>query len=208
MASADPQVRSSSKDALPGSLRHTVLLTAKRFKSSWVELGKLLVQVRDQALFEEWGYPSFESYCLAELKIRKQTAYKLTRSFGFLDRHEQEAVRQPDITEVAPPFEVVEVLAQAEERGQLSAQEYKSIRDSIWNQERPPSEMRRELTERFPGPAPEAPTGDQLVKRHVALAKKLALELQGNKKVPRAIVERALALVEDLEGLEASASAN
>ncbi len=208
MATVETHARAPSKEVPPGSLRHTVILTAKRFKSSWVELGKMLVQVRDQALFEEWGYPSFESYCLAELKIRKQTAYKLTRSFGFLDRHEQDAVRQPDITEVAPPFEVVEVLAQAEERGQLSAQEYKSIRDSIWNQERPPSEMRRELTERFPPPAPEAPTGDQLVKRHVSLAKKLALELQGNKKVPRAIVERALALVEDLEGLEGSASPN
>lgn len=208
MATAETQARAPSKEVPPGSLRHTVLLTAKRFKSSWVELGKLLVQVRDQALFEEWGYPTFESYCLAELKIRKQTAYKLTRSFGFLDRHEQEAVRQPDITEVAPPFEVVEVLAQAEERGQLSAQEYKSIRDSIWNQERPPSEMRRELTERFPAPEPEAPSADQQVKRHVALAKKLALELQGNKKVPRAVVERALALVEDLEGLASAASAN
>jgi hypothetical protein len=192
-----------SKKALavpPGSFRQTVVLAAKRFKSSWVDLGKLLVKVRNEALFEDWGYPTFEAYCLAELRIRRQTAEKLVRSFGFLDKHEPQAVARPEIVEEAPAFEVVEVLAQAEDRGQLSAQEYKSIRDSIWNQDKPTSELRRELTERFP--APEAPTSDLAsLKRLWTMSKRLAAELHANKKVPKAVSERADALAEDLEGL-------
>lgn len=195
-------VERSATPVVPGSLRHTVVLCSKRFKSSWVELGKLLVQVRDQALFEEWGYPSFEGYCLAELRIRKQTALKLTRSFGFLDRHEPSAMRQPQVAETAPPFEVVEVLAQAEERGQLSAQDYKSIRDSIWNAERPTSELRRELVDRFAPPPPQESSGVEL-KRCVGLAKKLVGELKGAE-VPKGTVERAAALVEELEELVGS----
>jgi hypothetical protein len=184
----------------PGSLRQTVLLVAKKFKSSWVELGKLLVKVRNEALFEEWGYPSFESYCLAELRIKKNTADKLTRNFTFLDKHEPQAVSQPDIIETAPPFEVVEVLAQAEERGQLSANEYKSIRDSIWNQERPVSELKRELVDRFPPPQKDS-TDSELVKKLWSASKRLVAELHANKKIPSAIAERAQAVADDLEEL-------
>jgi hypothetical protein len=184
----------------PGSFRHTVLLAAKRFKSSWVELGKLLTQVRNEALFQDWGYPHFEAYCLAELRIKKQTADKLTRNFGFLEKHEPEVMKTPELAEAAPAFEVVEVLAQAEERGQLSAAEYKSIRDSIWNQEKPTSELRRDLVQQFPAPEVKVESSAEL-KRLWGLAKKLSAELHSNRKVPGAIRERADALAQDIEEL-------
>lgn len=198
MVSAEQQTHMKNREIPPDTFRHTVLASARRFKSTWVELGKLLVKVRDEALFEGWGYPSFEAYCLGELRIRKQTALKLTRSFSFLDRHEPEAVNVPQAAEVAPPFEVVEVLAQAEERGQLSAQEYKSIRDSIWSDEKPVSELRRELTERFPPPEPKVSQSAEF-KRLWSMAKRLHAELVANKKVPRAVAERAEAVAADLE---------
>lgn len=186
--------------------RQTVLLAAKRFKSSWVELGKLLSKVMHEALHEEWGYPSFEAYCLGELRIKKQTAMKLTRNFGFLERHEPQVMRAPELAEAAPAFEVVEVLAQAEERGQLTASEYKSIRDSIWNQEKPTSELRRELVERYPTPSARQNDTAEF-KRLWGLAKRLHAELAANKKVPREITERAHALAGDLEELSASTRA-
>jgi hypothetical protein len=43
------------------SFRRTVLSAARRFKSTWFELGKLLVRVRDEAKYEEWGFETFES---------------------------------------------------------------------------------------------------------------------------------------------------
>jgi len=36
-------------------LRQTVLIAAKRFKSSWVEMGKLLVEVLQKNAWQEWG---------------------------------------------------------------------------------------------------------------------------------------------------------
>ncbi|MBL8918732.1 MAG: hypothetical protein JNJ54_07745 [Myxococcaceae bacterium] len=184
--------------APPGSFRQLVLLAAKRFKSSWVELGKLLTKVKHEGTFQDWGYPTFEAYCLAELRIRKQTADKLTKGYSVMNKYEPERLAAPDVAESAPPFEVVEVLAQAEERGQLSAQEYKSIRDSIWNPEKPTSELRRDLVERFPPPERD-PNDAAEVKRLWLQLKRLAAELRANKKVPRAIVERADALAQDLE---------
>lgn len=198
MGSVEAELERKVASVPPGSFRQTVLLAAKRFKSSWVEFGKLLTKVRHEGTFEEWGYATFEAYCLSELRIRKQTADKLTKGYSVMNKYEPERLQAPDVQETAPPFEIVEVLAQAEDRGQLSAQEYKSIRDSIWNQEKPTSELRRELTERFPAPEPEA--ADPVnVKRLWLQMKRLAAELRSNRKVPRALVDRADALAQDLE---------
>ena len=83
---AEADIEKKAAAVPPGTFRHTVLVAAKRFKSTWAELGKLLVQVKDENLWEPWGYASFEAYCLKELHIKKQTALKLTRSFSFLAR--------------------------------------------------------------------------------------------------------------------------
>lgn len=181
-------------------LRQTVLHASKRFKSSWVEMGKLLVEVLQKEAYREWGFESFEAYCYKELRLKKSTVDKLTRSYNFLDKHEPKAMSQPDIAEVAPPFEVVEVLAGAEARGDLSAQEYRSIRDSIWNPEVAVSELKRDISEKF-GPPPPKPDDSQQMKRLATMAKKLAEELEAFKKVPRAVAERAKALADDVAEL-------
>ncbi|MFT3837648.1 MAG: hypothetical protein QM723_11695 [Myxococcaceae bacterium] len=127
----EEHLEKKSQAVSAGSYRHTVLQAAKRFKSSWVEFGKLLTKVRNEALFEQWGYDSFDSYCFSELRIKKATADKLTKSYNFMEKHEPKALEREDIAETAPAWDVVSVLADAEERGSLSGSEYKSIRDSI-----------------------------------------------------------------------------
>lgn len=187
------------KDVPAGTFRHTVLSAARRFKSSWVELGKLLKQVHDDHSYTEWGYETFEGYCSKELHIRKATADKLLRTFGFLKKHEPKAVANDNIVELAPAFEVVEVLADAEARGQLSADEYRSIRESIWTPEKPVAELKRELVERFPKPAPQAPDDAIVVRKLALLARRLAADLKVCRKVPAGVAERAAALAADVE---------
>ncbi len=200
VTAAEVDIDKKAASVPPGTFRHTVLVAAKRFKSTWAELGKLLVQVRDENLWESWGYASFEAYCLKEIHIKKQTALKLTRSFSFLAKHEPaDEVAQEDFPQKAPPFEVIEVLADAEERGQLSPQEYRSLRDSIWDPEKPANELKKEFVERFPKPAPEPPSESAQVRKLANVARKLASEVSGCRKVPHAIAERAAALAEDLE---------
>jgi hypothetical protein len=199
---AEADIQKKAQSVPPGTFRHTVLVAAKRFKSTWAELGKLLVQVRDEAQYEQWGYPSFEAYCLKELHIKKQTALKLTRSFSFLAKHEPpEAVKEEDFPQRAPAFEVVEVLADAADRGQLSPSEYRSLRDSIWNPEKSATELKKEFSERFPRPPPEPPPENVQLRRLAQMARKLASELSGTRKVPSAVAERAAALADDIEEL-------
>lgn len=201
MPTADAQMRQLADALPPGSLRHDVISSARRFKSTWVELGRLLIQVRDEARYEEWGFGSFEAYCLKELHIRKPTALKLTRGYAFLDKHEPEEVRRPEIAQRAPAFEVVEVLADAEERGQLSADEYQSIRASIWDEERPTATLKRELVEKFPKPPPPPPPEGLYLKRLAQTARRLANELAAARGIPSTLADRAGALAQEVEGL-------
>ena len=208
MSTAEAEIDQKIADIAPGTPRHVVLLAAKRFKSSWVELGKALTKVHHDGSWQEWGYQSFEGYCFRELRLRKSTVQKLVRSFSFLDKHEPKAMAQDDIVETAPPFEVIEVLADAEDRGALSAQEYRNIRDSIWNPEKPVNELKRDLVEQFPKEAPPARSNGQDLKRLASMARRLAEELSLSKKVPKAVQERAAALADDVAELaEAKADA-
>lgn len=201
----------SAAATLDNALRQNVLTAARRFKAGWAELGRLLVQVRDSGAFSEWGYPNFDAYCAEELHVRKQTAQKLVRSYSFLARREPDLGKTPRAPEDspamrAPAFEVVEVLADADARGQLSEDEYHRIRESIWNPDRPASDLKRELMERYPRPAPAEPSDRTVLRRLSTAAQRLAAELKATRRVPRAVVERAAALAEDVEALVAAAS--
>jgi len=190
---------SALSEELPSSsLRQTLLVTARRFKSIWFELGALLVRARDQASYQQWGYPTFEDYCWKELRLRRQTVLKLTRSYSFLSKHEPKAALSQQLRQRAPRFEVVEVLAEAEEKGGLSPEEYQAVRDSIWSSDKPVSELKREFFERFPalGSSGDARPRPQ---RLAYASRKLADGLRAYRGAPRAMVERAEALAEDLE---------
>ncbi len=197
---ADLDAARTPGTARPARIREVVLQAARQFKSSWFDLARLLVQVRRENLFIEWGYDSFESYCGKELHLRRQTALKLTRSYSFLDKHDPKRMAATDAGRRAPAFEVVEVLAEAEERGQLSSDEYRAIRESIWDPDRPPAQLKQELSARFPRPAVEA---GQSLARFAQTARRLANELRSFARVPRVVCERASSLAEELEELAA-----
>ena len=76
------------EDMDKNSLRYQTLQSARRFKSSWIELGQYLQTVWREKHYKNWGYMSFESYCAKEIAIKNSTALKLLRSYYFLEREE------------------------------------------------------------------------------------------------------------------------
>ncbi len=152
----------------PGTERWEALNVARRFKTSWVELGGKLFEIRKKKLFEEWGFGKFDDYSQNEIKIKPRTAAKLTASYGFLKKEE------------------------------VPEAEYTKIKDMALA-DFPVADVRKELK---PYLAPkEPPTADQLFRRFVAQATRLAEGLAAAKGVPAVIIDRALSLVDDLRVL-------
>lgn len=201
MTATAEKLEARIEDLPEGSFRRQVLEGARRFKSSWVELGKLLSEVKRKKQWEEWGFASFDQYVAKELFIRRQTAEKLTMSYGFLERHEPELVGPRPPPRPVPSFEVIEVLSRAEESGRLDKSSYRELRDEIFDRSPTPAQLNRKLAEKL-GPA-ERPHRDpqDRVRRLADAARRLAEGCKATEEVPRAIAERAAALAEDLEGL-------
>jgi len=201
LGSTADKLASRIEDLPEGSMRRRVLEGARRFKASWVEFARLLSQVRREELWREWGHRSFESYCAKELFVRRQTAEKLTLSYGFLERHEPQLARSREVR-AAPPFEVIEVLSRAEAAGRLPPSGYAEMRDEILERSATPAAVSRRLAERF-GPAPRPPRPDERARleRLATAARHLAEGCRAEEAVPPAVAERAEALAEDLAGL-------
>jgi hypothetical protein len=185
-------------------MRRRVLECARQFKASWVDLGRMLSEVKRGALWREWEYPSFEAYCAKELFIRKQTVEKLTMSYGFLSRHEPSIVREKE-PRPPPAFELIEVLSRAEAAGRLPDGGWQEMREDVLERAPSPAALNRRLTERY-GPAPR-PEGqpprpeEERLRRLAAMAQRLATACAAEDGVPNAVGERARALAEDLAEL-------
>jgi hypothetical protein len=205
VTSAVERLASRAEDLPEGSVRRRVLEGARRFKAAWVELGRLLCEVKRESLWREWGYPSFDRYCAKELFIRPATAEKLTMSFGFLERHEPDLARGKG--EPAPPFEVIEVLSRAEAAGRLSDSSWRELRDEVLDRPPTAAAVNRLLAEKL-GPAPAGPTPRKAerLERLSALARRLAAACREDGAVPGAVAQRAAKLAEELEALAGGGS--
>jgi hypothetical protein len=95
--------------------RAELIARARRFKSSWFELGESLADLRRTERYKQWGHPSFEDYCRKELHLRKETAEKLTGSFAFLRKSAPEVLRRDGREAPIPSYQAVDFLRTAED---------------------------------------------------------------------------------------------
>lgn len=95
--------------------RATMLRLTRRFKSTWLELGQALAEVKRNKNWERWGYDSFETYAKTELKLRADTVEKLCGSYLFLHKRAPE-VLQRDPLEALPSYQAIDYLRRVEEK--------------------------------------------------------------------------------------------
>jgi hypothetical protein len=201
MSATVEKLAARAGDLPEGSMRRRVLEGARRFKAAWVELGRLLSQVRREELWKEWGHASFERYCSKELFIRPATAEKLTLSYAFLERHEPELARSRGEPR-APPFEVVEVLSRAEAAGRLSQTGWRELRDEVLERPSTAAATTRLLAEKLgPPPPPPMPRKVERLERLAALGRRLAAACEDDPAVPRSVAQRAAELATDIAAL-------
>ncbi len=196
----------------PGSERHRVLVAARDFKASWVELGERLAEVREGQLFRQWGHASFEAYCRTELRIRTDTANKLTRSYAFVRDHQPEALNERNEREL-PPLDVVDLLSRAKERSKVSDADFFAIREEVFAPEGGAS-TRGELMKRFREIDPDAfrsapratpavvSSGDSKdIKKALLLAERLQALLEANGDISKSAHANIRSIVVELKKL-------
>jgi hypothetical protein len=202
---AERHIERIMSDLDPGSDRYHVLDTARRFKSSWVELGERLTEVSSRTLYQEWGYSSFDDYCQGELRLRKQTADKLKLAYRFLERQEPDILRRHRDMSPAPDYRSVELLRQAREERGFSDDEYATLRKSMVDEERSHPTVARQFKElvRERGDEPANPAAS--LKQALAAARRLDTALREVSELPpplrQGVVDLIRVLEEEVENL-------
>ncbi len=97
-----------------GSDRARVLESARKFKANWIELGEQLARVFEGKLYEAWGFDSFDRYVTAELRLRRETAHKLVRSYAFVQSARPEYL-EPARREALPSVDVVDFISRKQQ---------------------------------------------------------------------------------------------
>lgn len=103
--------------------RVELLRRTRRFKSSWLQLGEALSEVKRGKTWERWGYESMEAYAKAELKLRLDTVEKLTGSYMFLHKSAPEVLKRDPLASHLPSYQAIDFLRRAEERNEQSVRE-------------------------------------------------------------------------------------
>jgi hypothetical protein len=135
-SSSERHIETIMEQLEPGSDRYIVLDKAKLFKSSWVELGEKLLQVSSKGRFKDWGYASFEEYCVQEIRIKRGTADKLTMAYRFMEKEEPQLLSAREELKPLPDYRSVDLLRKAKDEKGFSAEEYGALRKSVVEEQR------------------------------------------------------------------------
>ena len=193
----------------PGSLRHQTLEAAKRFKSSWVELGRMLWTVWREKKFREWGYLTFEAYCTKEIGIRVATAKKLLHSYYFLEKEEPTFLKRVT-SEVSPSSlpsaDAVNVLRLLRNRQGVPQQDYQKVRSYVLEKGKEAPEVRREVRAMLEeggsdSEAVQAARTKSAVRRMIGTLRSIRQQLVGGELVPKKLLTEMESLIGKLEGL-------
>jgi hypothetical protein len=185
----------------PSSPRYRVLSVASQFKSSWVELGEQLSLVRKAGEFSSWGYASFEDYCRDEVRIKKDTAFKLTGAYNYLAAKEPEILTRSRQMLPIPDYRSIDLLRQASEGQNLSEEQFQVLRESVIDKERSHPTVARQFRE-FSGQQTQ-PTEAQLVKASLGTLRRLEGQLQQLSNMPGEILTACGKILDELQRQEA-----
>lgn len=116
----------------PGSERYRILSSAKQFKSSWVNLGQQLQEVRRERLYAQWGYECFEDYCSREIRIRRQTADKLTMAFHYLEQKNPTLIAEDRSLNPLPDFRSIDILRQADADTKFDQEKQQELHNAVF----------------------------------------------------------------------------
>lgn len=191
------------------SMREHARETAKKFKTSWVDLGRVLFSIWRDKVYREWGYQKFETYTSKEIGIRKQTAIKLLRSYSFLEREEpmylKDGVLEEKDVAVVPNYETIDVLRLAKDKKKLDAVDYRSLKDKVFNKGQDAGELRKDLTalirqrEELEPEEAWQKKKETSIKRMVSVLKSLKKDLESSKILTKTVEDDIIKLIDKLE---------
>lgn|SRR5690554_4915407 len=94
-------------------LRLRAVETARQFKRSWIEMARVILEIRNRQSYEAWGYSDVYAYCFQELRLKRPTVEKLMLSYSTIREHAPKVLNYDGIAQPIPSVDSVDYLAKA-----------------------------------------------------------------------------------------------
>ncbi len=195
----------------PDSLRYKILVSLRKFRSSWVELGRLLTDVAYGGDYKEWGYDDFEIYCARELGLKKPTVKKLMVSYNYMKSYEPNRLSpQEENQQVGydvPDYQTVELLKKARDRDDLPDDEKEKLHRMAFDTGSDETALRKEIRDHLrPVNDDEIDAANFSRRREIEsilrTARALRQKLAATNAVPEGVKERIENALMELEALD------
>ncbi len=181
----------------------------RRYRSAWIRLGQLLYSIHKDKHFKQWGYLTFEAYCMKELKLKESTAQKIIKSYSFLEKEEPRLVDQQfyaeEPSQTVPDYEAVNLLRLAKQNEKLTPDDFSVLRESVLDKGREAKEVRQQVRRLIEEKEdPEAPEirnrkRNAAIRRLITTLKTTERELKEDQLLPDYLLKQMDELMKKLE---------
>ncbi|MBT3226125.1 MAG: hypothetical protein HOE30_19675 [Deltaproteobacteria bacterium] len=165
----------------PNSHRKQLIDAARAFKSNWIMFGEYLTKIASEKRYLEWGYQSFEEYCKLEIRIKKNTAMKLTNAYFFVTESEP-SISENFESKGVPELDVVSFLHKAKQDDNCTPEIFEDLKDAAIEKGQSGPTLARRFRQMT------APEDNNIVKQNreqsLSLIKRLQQKLNGQPDVP------------------------
>jgi hypothetical protein len=193
----------------PAGIRYQILEDVKIFKTSWIRLGQVLYSVWKDKLYKDWGYEEFDSYTAKEIGIKKTTAFKLLKSYSFLENKEPRYLAESCSEEARPSkipdYEAVDILRKTENNKNMEPEDYEKIRKYVLVDGKDVKEVKKDLVEMIKQNEQLLPAEERkrkrlvLVKRFIGQVKAIEKELKMLNMLPDNILRELTDIINKIE---------
>ncbi|MEM6960802.1 MAG: hypothetical protein AAF550_03545 [Myxococcota bacterium] len=183
--------------------RQSLVELSCRFRRSWVDMARALVELKQTRTYESWGYSDLYAYCNKELFIRKPTVDKLVGSFETLEQYAPSLLTRDEPEQPIPSYDAVDYFARAlseQQDGDLSvaSDRIDDFREAVFEQAKPISSLRREFGAVFFGKSEQQEALERLERTNVSIRRLCGL-LTKCAGVSSDRLERATLALEELQ---------
>ena len=165
----------------PNSHRKQLIDAARAFKSNWITFGEYLTKIASEKLYLEWGYQSFEEYCKLEIRIKKNTAIKLTNAYFFVTQSEP-SISENFEAKGVPELDVVSFLHKVKQDDNCTPEIFEDLKAEAFENGQSGPTLARHFKQMT------APKGNDLKKQNqeqtLALLKRLQQKLARQPDIP------------------------
>ncbi len=169
------------KNLEPSSHRRQLIDAARAFKSNWVTFGEYLTRVATEKLYVDWGYRNFDEYCRVEIRIKKNTAIKLTNAYFFATQTEP-TISESFEAKGVPELDVVNFLHKARQDESCTDEMFEDLKESAIEKGQSGPTLARRLKQMT------APIGQdakkQTMEQSLSLVRRLQQKLESEPDIP------------------------